>query len=78
MPLDINGYNDTFRKFAKFAQDEYDAGRHKSIAAAGVKVLKNRNIFAVSTAENDESTSGCAGAPSSASTTAPATSSASP
>ena len=54
MPLDINGYNDTFRKFAKFAQDEYDAGRHKSIAAAGVKVLKNRNILAVSTAENDE------------------------
>ena len=54
MPLDINGYNETFRTFAKFAQGEHDAGRHKSIAAAGVKVLKNHRILAVSTAENDE------------------------
>ena len=54
MALDINGYNATFRKFANFAQAEVDAGRHKSIADAGVKALKGRNILAVSTAKNDE------------------------
>ena len=54
MPLDINGYNATFRKFTNFAQAEVDAGRQKSIADAGVKALKGRNILAVSTAKNDE------------------------
>ena len=54
MPLDINGYNATFRKFANFAQAEVDAGRQKSIADAGVKALKGRNILAVSKAKNDE------------------------
>ena len=51
--LDINGYNDTFRKFADFAQAEVAAGRHKAIADANVKDLKGRHILAVSTAEND-------------------------
>ncbi|MBP3730003.1 MAG: hypothetical protein J6I40_00860, partial [Mailhella sp.] len=51
--LDINGYNSVFKSFADFAQAEVDAGRQKTIADAGVKALRNRNIVAVSTAKND-------------------------
>ena len=53
MPLDINGYNATFRKFAEFAQSSMDAGQAKAVADAGVKPLAGRRILAVSTAQND-------------------------
>ena len=52
--LDINGYNSVFKSFVNFAQAEADAGRQKTVADAGVKALKDRNIVAVSAAENDE------------------------
>ncbi|MCR5413397.1 MAG: hypothetical protein K6F50_01555 [Kiritimatiellae bacterium] len=32
MPLDVNGYNDTFRAFVDFAQTKVDAGHRKAIA----------------------------------------------
>ena len=55
MPLDINGYNATFKAFTDFAQAKVDAGETKAIADANIKrPLGGRRIVAVGTAQNDE------------------------
>ena len=51
MALDINGYNDTFKAFADFAQAKVNAGQNKAIARAtvGEGPLAGRNITAATT-----------------------------
>ena len=49
MPLQVGGYNDTFKAFADFAQQRVDAGKGKTIARAndiGTQSLASRTITA--------------------------------
>ncbi len=53
--LDINGYTSTFRKFAEFAQQNWDAGNKKAIANVTVnKTQTGRHTYAVIASGTDK------------------------
>ena len=49
MPIDVNGYNNTFSAFVQFAQERVNAGEKKAIANIEITPLGGRTIVASTT-----------------------------